>query len=86
MKYLAIAIVALACTASAAQAQTYFGGSDGGMGRSHGAMPRPGPYRAINISPTTGRTYTVEADYLPKHKKRKGTATVREAPTHNRRD
>jgi hypothetical protein len=53
----------LALTASA-HAQEYFGGSDGGMGRYHGVMPNPGPYRAINHDPATGRTYAREADYL----------------------
>jgi hypothetical protein len=53
----------LALTASAS-AQGYFGGSDGGMGRYHGVMPNPGPYRAINHDPATGRTYAREADYL----------------------
>jgi hypothetical protein len=33
---------------TSAWGQGYFGGSDGGMGRYHGVMPNPGPYRAIN--------------------------------------
>jgi len=37
---------------------------------------RSGPYRAINISPTTGRTYSREADYLtPKAQRNRKKAT-----------
>ena len=60
---LAIAVLLVAMALRPAHAQ-YFGGSDGGMGRSHGVMPSPGPYRAINQDPATGRTYAREADYL----------------------
>jgi hypothetical protein len=55
---------ALLLSATSAWGQGYFGGSDGGMGRYHGVMPNPGPYRAINHDPATGRTYAREADYL----------------------
>jgi hypothetical protein len=64
---------ALLLTATSAWGQGYFGGSDGGMGRYHGVMPNPGPYRAINHDPATGRTYAREADYLtPKQHSRQG--------------
>jgi hypothetical protein len=62
MKTLLIAI-AIVFVASAAHAQGYFGGNDGGMGRYHGYVPQPG-YRAINHDPRTGRTYAREADIL----------------------
>jgi hypothetical protein len=64
----AIALLAAACLPHSAMAQSYFGGNDGGMGRWHGVMPTPGPYRPINLSPT-GRPYSAEAPtYLPKHR------------------
>jgi hypothetical protein len=62
MSRLLIAVV-LSLIATSAWGQGYFGGSDGGMGRSHGYVPQPG-YRAINHDPATGRTYAREADYL----------------------
>jgi ABC-type cobalt transport system substrate-binding protein len=68
MKYV-IAIAALMLLATSASAQGYFGGSDGGMGRSHGYTPQPG-YRAINHDPATGRTYARDADYIPVRKAR----------------
>src|SRR5262245_61846095 len=61
----ALLVVGLSVTTTTASAQGYFGGNDGGMGRSHGVMPNPGPYRAINHDPATGRTYAKEAGYLP---------------------
>jgi hypothetical protein len=57
------ATMLLALASSSASAQSsYFGGSDGGMGRNHGYVPQPG-YRAINHDPATGRTYARDADY-----------------------
>jgi hypothetical protein len=56
-------LLALASSSASAQS-SYFGGSDGGMGRNHGYVPQPG-YRAINHDPATGRTYARDADYLP---------------------
>jgi hypothetical protein len=74
MKYLAFAIIVLAC-ATSASAQSSSGGGSYFGGRSQidaaKSYPSGGPYRAINISPTTRRTYSVEADYLPKHNVRK---------------
>jgi hypothetical protein len=61
-KLLLTSIAALLLATGAAHAQCGFFGSDGGMGRCHGVTPTP-PYRAINQSPTTGRTYSTEADY-----------------------
>ena len=57
MTRIMIAVAVLACVTSGASAQSYFGG----MGRYHGVMPKPGLYRAVNISPTTGRPYLEEA-------------------------
>jgi hypothetical protein len=64
-----VAVFMLVMAIRPASAQNYFGGSDGGAGRWHGVMPNPGPYRAINHDPATGRTYSKEADYLaPKYR------------------
>jgi hypothetical protein len=60
----------LLCTAmllaltSAASAQCSYFGCSNDIGRYHGVMPNPGPYRAITHDPATGRTYAREADYL----------------------
>jgi hypothetical protein len=65
MKKLLLAIV-LVFAASTAQAQSNVGPS-GFFGPGSGPinpLASPGPYRAINQSPVTGRTYSVEADYL----------------------
>ena len=51
--------------------------NDGGMGRSHGVMPRSGPYRPINVSPTTGRTYSTEADYKAQRRSKRPPMTAR---------
>ena len=57
-----MAIMAVATTT--ASAQGFFGGGSGGGGSGSFYYPPSLPYRAINQSPTTGRTYTTEADHL----------------------
>jgi hypothetical protein len=61
----------LALTASA-DAQCGFGGCGNDIGRGVGMPPNPGPYRAINHDPATGRTYAREADYLTPKQARPG--------------
>ncbi len=50
----------LALTASA-NAQCGFGGCGNDIGRGVGMPPNPGPYRAINHDPATGRSYAYPA-------------------------
>jgi hypothetical protein len=70
MKKLLIGIVALFLSTGMAHAQREGGAFFGpfSRGSSMGGAPGGGGYaRPINISPTTGRTYSTEADY-PKSK------------------
>jgi hypothetical protein len=63
MKKLLLAGVTALLMASAAHAQREGGNYMGGFFGPVPGTPRAGPYRAINQSPVTGRTYSTEADY-----------------------
>jgi hypothetical protein len=68
-RFLAFMLIGTIISARLAHAQSFFSPPDGGAGRYHGVMPNPGPYRAINHDPATGRTYAREADDLaPKYR------------------
>jgi hypothetical protein len=69
MKYLALAI--FVCTASAASAQGYFGGNDGGMGRYHGVMPSGGPWCPINLKNCKQPHDAAAPQYQPKRRVRR---------------